>query len=445
MGRCPVSAASGRGGRSALDTVGQAALATVVAYTAVGLRNIARSARWKSLARADFAARHTGRETGGAYMFLLVPALREQAVIEGTLDHLRSLDYPDDRYEIIVAVDEKETGPHTTARVVEEYAKHNPDGAPVSVVTHRGPEQRRSLQLNTALDHVRERVAEEPFDGRVVVAVYDSDSRPEPESLAYVDSLLREQPDAMACQQTVTYLDNDRALTGRRTAYANAVYQSLWNHAFEIPRLLASRDRIAAGRPLPYPPYCMGHGEFFDLSALEAVGGFPRTGPCDGIQIGFALSQAGIAVHPVPFDDACQSPTTRAEIVRQHTFWFSGNLQFMRWYTPRSADARNLLPVLTHTALSAKWLCRPVVFAAALAGAHRRYGWRGSVALVTLVQTYYELGAEAVRRTSPPRTAAAVNTGPGVLPLAVAFKSLGAANAVGRMLLGKSTFNKVER
>jgi hypothetical protein len=292
---------------------------------------------------------------------------------------------------------------------------------------------------------VLERVARRPPRGRVVVGVYDADSRPEPQTLAYIDDHLRRRPGAMAFQQTVTYLANHDALAGHGLAHANAVYQSVWNYAFEIPRLLASRDRTAAGRALPFPPYCMGHGEFFDLRALTRLGGFPQTGPCDGIQIGFALSRAGIAVHPVPFDDACQSPVSPAELVRQHTFWFSGNLQFFRWYTPRSLNRGTALPLLTHTVLSAKWLARPAVFLLAMTGAYRAYGRRGPLLLAAAAYSYYGIGVAALRRTTCPETGAATRGTRGRIPLAVAFKSLGAVGAVGRMLCGRSTFNKVER
>ncbi|MBY8883713.1 glycosyltransferase [Streptomyces sp. PTM05] len=443
-----MSRARGRGSRATgvLALAERAALVTVLGGTAAGVRNIVRSARWKHQARRGFAAVRADREPGTAYVFLLVPALREQRVIEGTLAHLRKLDYPADRFEILVAVDGKENGERSTAQVVEEYAKRHPDGAPITVVTHTGPEQRRSLQLNAALGHVQEQVRERLAGQRILVGVYDADSRPEAPTLAYLDDQLRRRPQASAFQQTVTYLANGEALArSRGLLHANAVYQGAWNHIFEVPRLLACRDRIAAGRSLPFPPYCMGHGEFFDLRTLEAVGGFPRTGPCDGIQIGFALSRAGIAIHPVPFDDACQSPTSHTGLIRQHTFWYSGNLQFFRWYRPSSLAPDTVLPLLTHTALAGRWLCRPAVFALAAAGAHRMAGWRGPVALTGLMYGYYELGAQALRLTSPPATGAATRSARGLVPLAVAFKSLGAGNAVARMLLRKSTFNKVER
>ncbi|MBC3839450.1 hypothetical protein GXW82_02205 [Streptacidiphilus sp. 4-A2] len=101
--------------------------------------------------------------------------------------------------------------------------------------------------------------------------------------------------------------------------------------------------------------------------------------------------------------------------------------------------------MLNHTRKNIQWLLRPAVFALATAGAHRAYGRPGAAALTGLLYGYYALGTQALRRSSPPETAAAARSAGARIPLAVAFKSLGAANAVGRMLLGKSTFNKVER
>lgn len=431
------------GGRSDLALAEWTAIATVLGYTAIGVRNIVRSARWKKRERTHFAEHQP--QSGASYFFLLVPALREQSIIGETLAYLRSLNYPNSRFEIIVAVDGKETGECTTARVVEEYVNRHSDGAPVTVVTHRSPGQRRSLQLNAALEYVRRQIEDRGLHGRLLVGVYDADSRPEAETLAFIDDQASRNPQTLAFQQTITYLENHRALDGRKIVHANAVYQSVWNYAFEIPRLLASRNRLISGRPALFPPYCMGHGEFFDIRALDTVGGFPRVGPCDGLQIGFALSREGIAIHPVPFDDSCESPTSLRDVFRQHTYWYSGTVQYFRWYKTRPLRIDTVLPMICHTVQSVRWLCRPLVFAAATAAAQHRRGWRGAVAVPGTVLGYYWLGATAVRRTSNPATETAASLSAGWIPAAVAFKSLGAANAVIRMFRGKSTFNKVER
>ncbi|MBC3839449.1 glycosyltransferase [Streptacidiphilus sp. 4-A2] len=280
MGRLPVSRPRIRPARAggARVLAERAALAAVLGYTVVGARNTVRAARWKQQARSGFAARRPRLRPGAAYIYLLVPALREQRVIERTLAHLRSLDYPADRFEIIVAVDHKETGERTTAQVVEEYAKHHPDGAPVSVVSHRGPGQRRSLQLNAALDRIRERVEERRPESRILVGVYDADSRPEAQTLAYIDDQARRDPDATAFQQTVTYLANASELSGRGLLHAMAVYQSL---------LLRDTPAARLPRPPDAPPRFPPQSATASSSpeGTTGVGGFPRTGPCDGIQI----------------------------------------------------------------------------------------------------------------------------------------------------------------
>lgn len=427
------------------SSVYRCALFVLFAYFAVGIWNTGVSARWKRRMRAKFTTRQDVDGPNITHFFLIVPALRESAVIFETISALRRFDYPADRVEIVIALDAKEDGAITTADVVASYlAEHSHDGSNVTSVTFHGEQQRRSLQLNAALDDVRNRVHHRRITGPVVVGVYDADSRPDPRTLAYIDWTIRTtRRDLVAFQQTVSYLLNADELRSTPLVHANAVYQSVWNLVFETSRLLASQRACEHNRPLLFPPYCIGHGEFFSLTALNEIGGFPRTGPCDGIQIGFALSRAAIPVIPVPFDDSCQSPTDLRTIVRQHTYWYSGNLQFFAWYRPTSLDPKIIAANVCHIALNLKWLLRPVWFIAIVViAAHRRH-WLTAALLAICPTIYYRIIARlwcyANDESAMPATP--VNW----MPVAAGYKSIGAANALLRILLGKSTFHKTER
>jgi cellulose synthase/poly-beta-1,6-N-acetylglucosamine synthase-like glycosyltransferase len=403
------------------------------------------SARWKRKTRSDFGSLGNDAGQPRTYFCLLVPALREQAVISDTLTALREFDYPADHVEIVVALDAKEHGAVTTADVVAKFIAGHDDGGPtVTTVTFQGSQQRRSLQLNAALDDARRRMRGRRRTGSVVVGVYDADSRPDSRTLGYIDWLVRTAPSgAVAFQQTVSYLSNADELRGRPLAHANAVYQSVWNLVFETPRLLASQRAHDRDRPLLFPPYCIGHGEFFTLDALDAIGGFPRTGPCDGIQIGFALSRQAIPIIPVPFDDSCQSPTTKREIIRQHTYWYSGNLQFFAWYRATGLDLQVAAANAFHMALNLKWLLRPAWFAVILVDAARRGHWRRTALLAACPSAYYRIVTYLwnYANEDPPTPGSLISW----MPLAAGFKSIGAANALYRVLRGKSTFHKTER
>ncbi|GAB3901110.1 glycosyltransferase [Kibdelosporangium lantanae] len=397
--------------------------------------------------RTEFAARGDNSENVRTHFFLLIPALRECSVIAETLTTLRRFDYPTDHVDIVVALDAKERGATTTADVVADYVRrHSADGPRVTTVTFHGDEQRRSLQLNAALDEVRHQVCHRRITGPVVVGVYDADSRPDPRALAYVDWQVRAgQRDVIAFQQTVSYLSNVDQLRGAPLVHANAVYQSVWNLVFETPRLLASQRAVERDRLLLFPPYCMGHGEFFSLAALDAIDGFPHTGPCDGIQVGFALSRIGIPIIPVPFDDACQSPTTKRTIVRQHTFWYSGNLEFFAWYRP-SFDVKVMAANVCHMALNLKWLLRPVWYCAIFAASVHQRRWLTTAVLAISPSVYYRV-VTALWQWANEDTPIPESHLPmvGWIPAAAAHKSIGAANALLRVCLGKSTYHKTER
>lgn len=395
--------------------------------------------------RTEFAVRNHNSDNPRAHFFLLVPALREVNVITDTLTALRRFDYPAERVDIVVALDAKECGETTTANVVADYVDGCDAGPRVTTVTFHGDEQRRSLQLNAGLAEVRDQVCRRRIAGPVVVGVYDADSRPDPRALAYVDWRLRTTGrEKIAFQQTVSYLSNVDRLRGAPLVHANAVYQSVWNLLFETPRLLASQRSAEHDRPLLFPPYCMGHGEFFSLAALDAIGGFPLAGPCDGIQAGFALSRIGIPIVPVPFDDTCESPTTKRTIVGQHTFWYSGNLEFFAWYRP-AWDARVVAANVCHLVLNLKWLLRPVWFGAILAVlSYRRRGVAaGALALSPIV--YYRVVTALWRWANDGTSIPTSDLPMDWVPAAAALKSVGAANALFRICRGRSTFHKTER
>ncbi|MFO7172367.1 MAG: glycosyltransferase family 2 protein [Bacillota bacterium] len=59
-----------------------------------------------TVAQVEAQARALGRPL--PFFSILIPARNEAEVIEGTVDHMAALDYPPDRYEIVVVTDEKE-------------------------------------------------------------------------------------------------------------------------------------------------------------------------------------------------------------------------------------------------------------------------------------------------------------------------------------------------
>src|SRR5262249_44404775 len=132
-----------------------------VVMTAAGFVHRSRSARLTARLLAE----------GGELppVSVLVPARNEELVIEATLAALRDLRYPGS-LEIIV-VDDGSTD--RTAAIVERVAREDP-----RVVLLRLPRQEQGRGKSHALNAALPRVSAE------LIAVYDADNRPEPQSLA---------------------------------------------------------------------------------------------------------------------------------------------------------------------------------------------------------------------------------------------------------------------
>jgi cellulose synthase/poly-beta-1,6-N-acetylglucosamine synthase-like glycosyltransferase len=100
---------------------------------------------------------------------VLVPAHNEERVIQRSLEAFLGLDYPRDRLEVVVVNDASTDG---TGRICNRMARADPRLRVVRIDPRHGPRGKAGA-LNKGLAHCRQ----------PVIAVYDADNRPRPESL----------------------------------------------------------------------------------------------------------------------------------------------------------------------------------------------------------------------------------------------------------------------
>ncbi|MCZ7585494.1 MAG: glycosyltransferase family 2 protein [Deltaproteobacteria bacterium] len=114
------------------------------------------------------------------FVSILIPARNEGIVIERTVQAMLALNYPKERLEILV-IDDASTD--DTPEVVEGIAARHRQVKLVRVPEGEGGKG-KSRTLNVGLTHA---VGD-------IIAVYDADNRPEPESLYYlVANLVEDQ------------------------------------------------------------------------------------------------------------------------------------------------------------------------------------------------------------------------------------------------------------
>jgi len=430
-----------------MDLIFWLAIFMVFIFVLRGLYNIYKVVNWKLREIKSFNEGHILKKPD-TYFYIIIPALREQNVIYDTLKWISNLNYPKKLFEVIVALDKKEEK-NLTKEKVKEYIRENKSGVKVSFVEYHGKGHKRSFQLNTALKEIFNLFKNKKD---VFVGVYDADSRPEKDTLLYVD--FKKSKENIAFQQTINYLLNSKKISKFKNNFlllGNAYYQTMWNYIAEINQFLKNNSRFEKGKNSLFPPYCMGHGEFFNLDLLKKIKGFPNNGPADGIQIGFVLALKKVKIIPIPLDDSCESPEKLSVLFKQHTFWFCGNLNFFKIINNEKFGLSKIMQIVNHTFLSGKWLIRPFFYTFLFLYAIIIIDFVALIILLILPFVYYLIGYYFIKiQLFNSNKNLKLNFFGLEIIFAMYFKSFGAVNGLFKKvksgLFGsKLKFSKVER
>lgn len=317
----------------------QVLFAVYVVFLALFLRffwwkRFAERRYWKNRPALDVTALRElaasrGREV--PFISLLIPARNEAEVIANTLEHLARLDYPKERYEIIVITDAKELrsyhrGEHpgpTTQHVVsakQEEWKSLPDKPQLKHVivpcdytgrfrggyAGRDVPSTKARALNYGLEFLDPRTE--------ICGFYDAESHPEPQTPLYVAyRWLVTEGRTCLWQGPVFQVRNFYAL-GPITKIA-ALYQAL-AHEWYYPSLM---QRL---------PFIGGTNFYASRELLEKIGGFDHQVLTEDLEIGVRAYLAADAwPEYIPYYSTEQTPSTLKAFFRQRLRWASGHLQ----------------------------------------------------------------------------------------------------------------------
>ena len=122
---------------------------------------------------------HEEGMSAGHTFTLVVPARNEETVIRSCLEGLLRLDYPDDRYEILVIDDQSSDG---TRAIANEYAQGFPGRVLVLVVPEGESRRGKASALNVGYRFLREssRFRDDPD---WIVGIFDADGAPDRDML----------------------------------------------------------------------------------------------------------------------------------------------------------------------------------------------------------------------------------------------------------------------
>lgn len=307
-------------------------------------------------------------------ILLLIPVLREQNVIIGTMEHFAAMPRKNIKLHICLAGTKRETAQGATmgtGGIINAWISSNMEVQNNDLRFYYceadDPEGDRASQLNYAV-HFMNR-----FCRPHLIGVYDSDSLPESTSLEEVACRYLDNPDTV-WQQPASFIKAANRLAKSRAnpvLVANALYQSVWTMIRELPRWIAHHASHTGYPPRPFlrNDYLIGHGQYLPFSVYEKFA-FPQDEITDGIQLGYRLTCAACDIAPLRSFCNDDVPHQFSQLVSQHKRWFGGCMRLNSAYawSSKHIGKSSLWPVLDGFYSQLSWAMAAPVTVMALTG-----------------------------------------------------------------------------
>lgn len=344
------------------------------------------------------------RTTSEKYI-ICIPMLREQRVVSETLRYFSQLNYPKDKYHIVVVTTTKEiTEKNKRLKQLNKLAKDISQGKSLSAI--RGeylgllPHNQLEIickdnhhenylvvlkkvkniykQLPTTFDlatkeaeiinarlksklitvmnypysqgvmshqinYVVRKFAKNKQNTNSIFAVYNADSRPNPNTLRHVTFALKEfeeetdiKPNIV--QQSSLFTLNYNKYPTTFTGYslkAAALFQTKWTLVRELTRfrsqshsVLIYKDNFISKLFNTKISHCVGHGLFVRFGVLKNEC-FPTETINEDLPFGFYQCCKGEPILPLPILENSETPDTLKSLMNQKRFWFTPYIQYL--------------------------------------------------------------------------------------------------------------------
>ena len=228
---------------------------------------------------------------------VLVPLRHEAHMLPQLLAGLDRLDWPRDRLDVKLIIDEDDVVTLGAARTLARTTPYE-----IVIVPAGGP-RTKPMALQYALS----------FALGEFVTVYDAEDRPHPGQIAEAYATFRQGPPSLACLQAPLVIDNPE--TSRLAGLFAVEYSTLFDGL--LPALVKLR------LPLPLG----GTSNHFRRAALERAGGWDPWNVTEDADLGIRLTRFGYETATISLPTLEEAPVTLAPWMRQRARWFKGWLR----------------------------------------------------------------------------------------------------------------------
>lgn len=228
---------------------------------------------------------------------ILVPAYREERVVPALMANLGALDYPREKLEIILLLEEDDPGTLAAAKAAA------PADIVRFVIVPDGVPKTKPKACNVGL----------AFATGEYLVIYDAEDRPEPDQLKKAVVAFRRGGPRLACVQAALnfYNTTENVLTRMFT-----LEYSAW---FDL--MLPAMDRLRLAIPLG------GTSNHFRVSALRDIGGWDPYNVTEDADLGVRCAALGTRVAVINSTTYEEANLAVGNWIRQRSRWIKGYLQ----------------------------------------------------------------------------------------------------------------------
>lgn len=250
--------------------------------------------RVDEISDADVAALD---ETDLPVFTVLVPVFREANVVGHLVSNLAALDYPRDRLQILLLLEEGDDETIAAAKAAR------PPASITLRIVPAGPPQTKPKACNVGLFFAR---------GEYLV-IFDAEDRPDPDQLKKAVIAFRRGGDSMVCVQgALNYWNADEnALTRLFTL----------EYSFWFDYMLPGLDHL--GLPIPLG----GTSNHFRTDALRQLGGWDPFNVTEDADLGIRASATGHRVGVIRSTTFEEANRAYGNFIRQRSRWIKGYMQ----------------------------------------------------------------------------------------------------------------------
>ncbi|PWH17981.1 MAG: glycosyl transferase [Anaerolineae bacterium] len=228
---------------------------------------------------------------------ILVPAYREANVIPLLLDNLQRLDYPPEKLEILLLLEEDDLETIQAARAAK------PPEQVTFILIPKGHPQTKPKACNVGLFFAR---------GEYLV-IYDAEDRPDPDQLKKAVIAFRKGPPNLVCvQAALNYFNyNENFLTRMFTL----------EYSYWFDYMLPGLDRLRLPIPLG------GTSNHFRSEVLRQLGGWDPYNVTEDADLGIRAAANGYGVGVINSTTYEEANSQLWNWIRQRSRWIKGYLQ----------------------------------------------------------------------------------------------------------------------